>query len=175
MFLKLDSHDVIFSPKTFFEIKLIKFQITYMLICLYWNPQITNPRYQVLFFMHFFQVLNLDRANDIKCDVWFCSSPTRFKWIQHLPFSSKLQLGKQSNVDNVYYYVTMHCFYVSNPTICIIRNPTNRVKMCNKEPKKVSDVKHNQSKLEIYFFITIWNHSNHGKLIFFPSYECQGT
>jgi hypothetical protein len=33
--------------------------------------------------------------------------------------------------------------YVSNPTICILRNPTIWVKMCNKEPKKALDVKHN--------------------------------
>jgi hypothetical protein len=46
------------------------------------------------------------------------------------------------------------------------------VKTYNKELKKVSDVRHNQSKST---FITIWNHSNHGKLVIFPSYECQGT
>jgi hypothetical protein len=49
------------------------------------------------------------------------------------------------------------------------------VKTRNKEPKRVLDVKHYQSKPNIYLFITISNHNNHGKLVFFSSYECQGT
>jgi hypothetical protein len=46
---------------------------------------------------------------------------------------------------------------------------------CNKKPKKASNDEHNQSKFDIYFLITIWNHSIHGKLVIFLSYECQGT
>jgi len=50
-----------------------------------------------------------------------------------------------------------------------------QVKMYNKEPKRALDVKHNQSKSNIYLFITIWNHSNHWKLVLSPSHKCQGT
>jgi hypothetical protein len=38
----------------------------------------------------------------------------------------------------------------------------------------VSDRKKKWSKLEIYICYTISNHGNHGKLLFFHSYECQG-
>jgi hypothetical protein len=52
---------------------------------------------------------------------------------------------------------------------CVIQNimPSHWIKTRNYEPKKVLDVKHNQSKSNIYFFITILNGNNHGKLVFF--------
>jgi hypothetical protein len=40
-------------------------------------------------------------------------------------------------------------------------------KMCDKDSKRVSNIKYNQLKLNILFFFTIWNHSNYGKLVFF--------
>jgi hypothetical protein len=40
--------------------------------------------------------------------------------------------------------------------------------------KRVSHRKKEGSKLEKYICFTISNHGNHGKLLIFHSYECQG-
>jgi hypothetical protein len=41
------------------------------------------------------------------------------------------------------------------------------------EPKKALDRKEKQSKLDEYLCFAIYIHGNHGKLLFFHSYECQ--
>jgi len=40
-------------------------------------------------------------------------------------------------------------------------------------PQKVLDVQFCHEKLEIYLFIDIWNHGNHGTWFLFNTHECQ--
>jgi hypothetical protein len=54
--------------------------------------------------------------------------------------------------------------YIFSSSKCVTRNQKRH---------RMLDI-NNQNQMFI-FFITIWNHNNHGKLIFFPSYECQRT
>jgi hypothetical protein len=48
-----------------------------------------------------------------------------------------------------------------------------RVKTYSKEPPKELNVKNYHKTLEIYLFISIWNHGNHATFFFFNTYECQ--
>ncbi len=49
------------------------------------------------------------------------------------------------------------------------------VKMRYKEPQRVLDVRFCHKKMEIYLFIAIWNHGNHGTLFLLSTHECQET
>jgi len=44
-----------------------------------------------------------------------------------------------------------------------------------KEPQKTSNVRFCHKKLEIYLFIAIWKHGNHGILFLFNTHKCQKT